>query len=112
MGFDLYGKKDSCCLNWSDWRETFELAIENGWKPAGTKPPDEETTKKLYGCDSQMVDNWNGGYFSNDFQLVTAEDATNMANALDRSLEFNVTNDAEWLRKFIRFARSGAFIIG
>jgi len=30
---------------------------------------------------------------------------------LDRSLEFKVTDHDEWLREFIRFARSGDFVI-
>ncbi len=115
MGFDLYGEKGCYCLNWSGWRKVFELAIENGWKPAGTKPPDEKVIKQFYGDNAPphpMADNRNGSYFSNDLQLVTAEDAANMADALDRSLEFKITGDGEWLRKFIRFARSGDFTIG
>ncbi len=59
-----------------------------------------------------MPDRWDGGYISNDFQIVTAEDAANMADALDRSLEFNVTDDDEDIIDFIRFARGGAFKIG
>ncbi len=62
-----------------------------------------------------MPDRWDGGYISNDFQIVTAEDAANMADALDRSLEFNVTDDTdddEDIIGFIRFARGGAFKIG
>ena len=59
-----------------------------------------------------MPDRWDGGYISNDFQIVTAEDAANMADALDRSVEFNVTDDDEYIIDFIRFARGGAFKIG
>ena len=59
-----------------------------------------------------MPDRWDGGYISNDFQIVTAEDAANMADALDRSLEFNVTDADEYIIDFIRFVRGGSFEIG
>jgi hypothetical protein len=32
-------------------------------------------------------DEWNGGYFSNDYQWVTEEDAANIADALQRALD-------------------------
>jgi len=103
MGMDLIGRNDVFSLNWTGWRLMYETAVNNGWEPVGTEPNERAP---------QMPDRWDGGYFSNDFQIVTAEDAANMADALDRSLEFNVTDDDEYIIDFIRFARGGAFKIG
>ena len=111
MGFDLVGKNRDFSTNWGGWRYIFKLAIENGWEPAGTKPPDENDMKILYGDDAPPANDWDGCYFSNCLQLVTAEDAANMAEALHRSMEFQVTEYDGWLRDFIEFARGGDFQI-
>ena len=39
MGMDLFGEKRIFSVNWHGWRRFYELAIENGWEPEGTKPP-------------------------------------------------------------------------
>lgn len=44
-------------------------------------------------------------------QLVTEEDATNMANAVELSLDSQTTECDGLLREFIEFARSGDFLI-
>jgi hypothetical protein len=113
MGFDLMGKKGFFSTNIDGWGYLYNLAIENGWSPEGTKPPGTIQVINPYGDGPypEMPDNWCGSYFCNDLQVVTEEDATNMANALDRSLEFKVTDDDEWLCEFIMFARSGDFVI-
>jgi len=113
MGFDLLGTKENFCVGWVGWRTVYNLAIENGWKPTGTKPPNKETMAQLHGGPPShpLSDDWDGSYFSSDFQIVTEEDATNMADALDRSLELQTSDDDEWLRSFSRFARSGEFVI-
>ena len=113
MGFDLMGKKGSFSTNRAGWSYLLSIAFENGWKPEGTKPPSKIQMIKLhgYGPYLETLDNWCGSYFYNELQVVTEEDATNIANALDRSLEFKVTDHDEWLREFIRFARSGDFVI-
>ncbi|MBT4557603.1 MAG: hypothetical protein HN749_00015 [Nitrospina sp.] len=113
MGFDLMGKKGSFSTNIAGWGYLFNLAFENGWAPEGTKTPGTIQMINPYGDGPypEILDNWCGSYFSNDLQVVTEEDATNMANALDRSLEFKVSDDDEWLREFIMFARSGDFVI-
>jgi|TARA_Y100000294_G_scaffold151356_1_gene149121 hypothetical protein len=115
MGVDLLGKQGTFSMNWTGWRTIYGIAIENGWNPAGTKPPNDEHIKLLSGDDNApffVADNWNGDYFSNDLQLVTKEDATSMADALTRSMEFQITDDDEWLSEFIKFARDGDFLIG
>ena len=107
MGFDLMGKRGSFSTNRAGWRYIFNLAIENGWEPAGTEPPD---VKSLYGVDAS-ADDWCGSYFYNDLQLVTKEDATNMANAVELSLDFQTTEYDGLLREFIDFSQSGDFVI-
>lgn len=69
---------------WRGWGDLYDVAILGGWEPQGTQyfgyydmgnphenPPDPD---------------WGGHYFSNDCQFVTAEDARNLADALDRVL--------------------------
>jgi hypothetical protein len=71
-----------------------ELAREHGWEPAGTEPPewtaytpdgvvDEEATR----AERQGYANWGGGYFTNEYQVVSDEDAANIADALECSLD-------------------------
>ncbi len=113
MGFDLMGKRGSFSTNRAGWRYIFNLAIENGWVPEGTKPPGTIQMINPYddGPYPEIPDNWCGSYFYNDFQVVTEEDATNMANALELSLDFKAREDYRLLREFIDFARSGDFLI-
>ena len=49
------------------WRSLLRIAAMFGWQPARTV------------LDS--VEGWAGGYLSNDNQVVTAEDAVNLARA-------------------------------
>jgi hypothetical protein len=96
MGFDLSsdGGRDFR-LNVSGWGAALRTAKANGWKPAGTVLDEEP--------------GWDGDYYTNDGQYVTAEDALAMAQALDAA------TDPEWvqtLREFAAFLReSGGFKI-
>src|SRR5215217_4990890 len=95
MGVDLMNANgDYKRFNWSNWRALLELAYEYGWKPAGTAPPqwqyldhdgnvDHERTKAYWWCE----EDWSGTYFYNERQWVTEEDAANIAEALERTLE-------------------------
>jgi hypothetical protein len=95
MGMDLSGKGGSFRFSQGRWSAVLELAREHRWEPAGTKPP--EFT--VYAPDSVTVDevatrverqryaNWSGGYFTNDYQVVSDEDAANIADALERALD-------------------------
>ena len=113
MGFDLMGKKGSFSTNRAGWRFFYKLAMENGWEPEGTKPPGTIQMINPNGDCSypEIPDDWCGSYFYNDLQLVTKGDAKNMADALERSLDFQSTDDDGLLREFIDFARSGDFVI-
>jgi hypothetical protein len=95
MGMDLSGKGGYFRFSHQNWRAILELAHEYGWEPAGTKPPEFI----VYAPDGVTVDevgtraarqhhgNWDGGYFTNDLQVVDDQDAANIADALERALD-------------------------
>src|SRR5687767_14049286 len=56
-----------------EWGQLLRLAQSYGWLPAGTV------------LDEPNV-GWNGGYQTNDWQRVTADDARNLADSLSRAL--------------------------
>ena len=107
----------------SGWHWLLNQAIEYGWEPAGTEPPD--CSWGLEGGTKPAQENravWDGGYCSNDFQRVTDIDARNLGEALIR---FSAASEAQereqptkWpddsLRNITDFAHSalkGGFII-
>lgn len=89
MGYDLYNTNgEHYRFNISSWSALLRLAERYGWQAAGT-------TLYKYECDddeencvrTDVVDHeWNGTYFSNDGQVVGSEDASNLANALEKAL--------------------------
>lgn len=94
MCMDLFSQSGSCFTwNNSSWRKVVDLGIVYGWEPKGTENiPD--------GTDNYEVEEgWCGTYFSNDGQLVSAEDALALANALERALDDNpdVENCDKWV---------------
>ena len=82
MGVDLYFKQGHLSFQWHYWQAIFDLALMYGWKPGGTAAPDD--------FDGE----WNGDYFSNDGQLITADDARNLGHALELSLPDIPRHDA------------------
>lgn len=88
MGMDLLGRGVDFHFNWTNWRRVLELAYRYGWVPAGTEldhfgKVDEELAEQY----RHPYEDWDGTYFGNSFQWVTAEDAANIAQALERALE-------------------------
>jgi hypothetical protein len=61
------------------WSQILCLAQEYDWEPAGTIEP--------YWEDEPDAPEWDGNYASNDAQIVTSEDAQNMADALEKAVE-------------------------
>jgi hypothetical protein len=113
MGVDLLNVRGHGSEGFNDagWRAVLELAIEYGWQPEGTAPPDDNSGT------------WNGNYFSNDFQQVTDSDARTLAEALLRAVAALDARERErptkwpddWLsrvRSFAEFASKGGFLIG
>lgn len=60
------------------WPQILQLARAYGWKTAGTTVDE--------GSGIILPTKWDGGYDSMDGQLVSAEDAANFADALEKSL--------------------------
>jgi len=85
MGYDLSNEHGRFCLNIWYYPAILNLAYKLGWEPQGTKPafwcnedgsPSEDMNKDN--------DKWNGSYFANSWQKVTADDAENLGKALDK----------------------------
>jgi hypothetical protein len=112
MGVDFYSSDGKFYFTWWAWRRVFDLAIEHGWEPAGTEAPSWEEPDGCTGQPSYDPKEWNGGYFSNDGQYVTPEDARNLADALERVINdmpeyenCSLARDKEYLRDFVDFCR-------
>ena len=77
MGYDLTNSSDDA-HQWKSigWWYLLNLARHCGWKPAGTAPSDE--------CEDPQ--SWDGNYFHNDGQVVTAPDASALADSLEQLL--------------------------
>ena len=87
-GGDIYASK-------FEWGQLLRLAQSYGWAPAGTV------------LDEPDVD-WSGGYHTNDWQRVTADDARNLADALSRALH-NLPSDDKRQSVTVRFELPRAF---
>jgi hypothetical protein len=94
VGMDLRRKGGYLHLDIVTWRMVLTLAINHGWKPAGTEPPEPTFFREDGTVDEEMTEayrqayeDWNAtNYYTNDFQWVTDEDAANIADALERAL--------------------------
>lgn len=114
-------KRRGECFRWKvgAWFKVLQLALAYGWQPMGTTPP--RGVPKA---------SWEGGYLSNRRQQITATDAQQLAEALQRAVEDmsrkspakpkrvkpKVSELAEryWIEalgEFAAFCRSGAFRI-
>jgi hypothetical protein len=47
MTMDLIGEQGQKCFNNSGWKMLIDLALRNGWKPAGAQEPDDEGEELL-----------------------------------------------------------------
>jgi hypothetical protein len=141
MGMDLYGDKDRCFrLRCGLWRSVRGLAVQYGWQPAGTivyelEPIPGDVSGRQLQASNRPIEDWCGTYDSNDYQTVTADDAANLANAIERALAELPSEKSEsyqtperaddvidfvaalagwndYLTKFVEFCRGGKFVIG
>ena len=114
MCLELRGEGGCFRFEWMGWEEILQFARQYGWKPAGTKRytyPDEEPHE---------ISDWSGTYLSSNAQFASAEDAANLAEALERVL-VDIPNHAviDWrnrnwrkhVRGFLRSCRAGGFCI-
>jgi hypothetical protein len=89
MGFDLISCNnnnkgvDRARFTGHGWYMLLDLAKSNGWIPAGTI---QLPVRPCYETRGSR-DRWGGGYCSNEAQIVTAEDAAALANALEQALD-------------------------
>ena len=78
MGIDLHGCGIFFSILADDWGEILALANGFGWKPKGTKEPEN------YGEDTEPK--WDGSYYCRDGQLIEEEDAHQIFCALKRAM--------------------------
>ena len=74
----LLANKSGNSIRWGhiSWTRLLSLAEMYGWEPSGTTEPHGEP-----------LDDWVGGYNSNDGQYVAPEDAKAMGDALGKALD-------------------------
>jgi hypothetical protein len=116
MGMDLLSEHGDERFNARGWRWCLERAKEFGWSPEGTVAP----------IDFQGE--WNGDYFTNDYQTVTDRDARALGEALLRAVaalsarepdkihmdEFAAAEfdgELSCLRRLANYALKGGFVI-
>lgn len=82
MTYHLFNPSTLLCRKFSRqfWAKALELAGFYGWQPIGTYPTPNHDFCKLNAV-------WDGSYFTNDGQIVIAEDALSLAAALERALD-------------------------
>jgi hypothetical protein len=88
MGMDLRGAGGDFRWNYPYWLNLLQLAQEYGWEPAGTLPGPGCNEDDEEFAEEDVPDEQRCGYDTNDYQRVTAEDAKNLAAALERALPF------------------------
>lgn len=136
MGMDLSGGGGDFRFNMTSWRFILRLAYKYGWKPKGTNV--SEVTLGIMGVKDPSESNWDGSYFSNEWQEVDDEDALHIANALEKALPaipdqknkdmqylinhkelkdidplqfWSGKGNKAYIKKFIKFCRKGYFLI-
>lgn len=94
MGYDLRNGDWYLGLTISGWRKLLDLGRRFGWHPLGTVLTDK-SVRTVYGNQEptqEVIDSaiasWDGAYLACEGQYVTAEDARNLADALETALPF------------------------
>lgn len=82
MGMSLVGASRNEHFSLAEWNWLLELAVRQGWRPAGTRLEWDVEDEVL----QMYVKKWDGSYCSSHGQTVLAEDAGALADALDRAL--------------------------
>ncbi len=82
MSYEFINKSTEICrkISRQSWAKALELAQLYGWRPMGTCPPSQYD---FY----QLNAEWDGRYWTNDGQIVKAEDALFLAASLEESLK-------------------------
>lgn len=91
------------------YHNLLDLAHKHGWKPMGTSTPwDYNWDKGVW----ELYSEWDGNYWTNDFQTVVKEDADELANGLERAGPQSDDHTEFFRKELIAFCRGGAFGIG
>lgn len=72
------------------WRSLLSLALVYGWQPAGTQKLDPTDVDEEGNLGNRILfpgRGWDGNYLTAECQLVTREDASGIANALEVALD-------------------------
>jgi hypothetical protein len=70
------------------WIHLLHLARFYGWEPLGTEDPYMLGWGTLTDVDFQKLSTcWDGNYYQNSGQIVTAADSTMLANALEKAVD-------------------------
>ena len=97
MSYELFNPSTTISrkISRQSWAKALELAQLYGWQPEGTHPPSEYDFHKLNA-------EWDGSYLTNEDQMVRAEDALSLAEALARSLDDipDANLEMDWNPKF------------
>jgi hypothetical protein len=91
MEMDLSGSGGDFHFNIFAWEQVLKLAQMYGWEPAGTEAPQRIEDEDAVDREENA---WEGGYWTNDGQRVSAEDAQNLAEALKKALPDIPDHDA------------------
>ncbi len=97
MGFDFRNdNREYLGLTGNAWGQIYGRAVANGWMPQGTLPNRAMIRVQLRGAElpdtevetevEHIAAEWAGSYFYNEYQIVEADDAAALADALERSL--------------------------
>ena len=111
MGYDLHNKYgDYFCATVASWDFLLDIARKHGWEPSGTLAPEFNEGGETSAFDRA---NWAGGYFSNDFQRVSDNDARNIAVALRKALKTDKFSHEreQFIRHFTAYCQNGSFEI-
>ncbi len=114
MGYGLVAEngRHRIAMTATTWSAIKKLAYEFGWEPEGTVDPN---------CH---VHDWDGNYWMNEGQQITASDAHNFGAALERALSnladcsdpelaeyFAPAERHDWVRAIIDICKEGALRI-
>lgn len=82
MSYDLFNPYTSICRKFNQpfLAKALELAEIYGWQPLGTQPPSGHDFRELNA-------EWDGNYLTNDGQIIRAQDALSLANAVEKALD-------------------------
>jgi hypothetical protein len=103
MALDICSPEDSMPLSNFEWAMLRTFAEANGWTPQGTRAPDPSIwPKKFIKQAPKPGQRWDGDYTAAEFQEVSSEDASNMADALRAGIEAikNGERDSDLMEMF------------